>query len=304
MKASDILLTGATGFLGTSLRQELKLDGFNLVCPGADDGHSRIDFTLPFDLKLKSSIDIVVHAAGKAHAVPMTDIEKQEFYRVNLEGTKNLCRALEALNELPKSFIFISTVAVYGVDTGQGISEGHPLNGTTPYSDSKIEAEKWLRQWATENDLTLGILRLPLIAGFRPPGNLGAMIKGIKSGKYLSIGRANSRKSMVWAKDIAQIIPVLSKKGGTYNLTDGIHPTFGELEEAIALSLNKQKPIKVPFWFAKGLAIIGDLFGSEFPINSDKLRKITSTLTFDDSKARNELGWNPTSVLSRISELI
>src|SRR5690606_24129185 len=102
--------------------------------------------------------------------------------------TRNLCRALEGLGNVPKSFIFISSVAVYGLQEGEGVGENHPLNGTTPYAESKILAESWLKQWAAENNVILSILRLPLIVGPNPPGNLGAMINGIKSRKYLSIG--------------------------------------------------------------------------------------------------------------------
>lgn len=296
-----ILTTGSTGFFGSILTKELGYKGYQII-DFQQEAQQKIDLSEPFRLNIGA--DIVVHAAGKVHVTPKTDEERQEFYTVNYEGTKNLCRALEELDVLPKSFIFISTVAVYGIDEGEGITEDHPLNGQTPYADSKILAELWLEEWAKEHNVILGVLRLPLIAGPNPPGNLGAMINAIKSGKYLSIGKANARKSVVWAEDIALIIPTLAEKGGIYNLTDGYHPTFGELEESISKALRKRKPFKVPYWTAKGLALAGNMLGERFPINSDKLRKITSTLTFDDSKARKELGWNPTPVLEKIHDIV
>lgn len=303
---ANLLLTGSGGFLGKVIQATVK--DYNIINLTKDivEGQceGRVDVRFPFQFKAGQNIQTVFHAAGKAHVVAKKDAEKEEFYRVNLEGTKNLCQALEKLDQLPKSFVFISTVAVYGVDKGQSIDENHPLKSTTPYADSKIRAEEWLAQWATKHEVRLSILRLPLIAGPKPPGNLGAMINGIKSGKYLSIGEANARKSIVWAEDIARIIPHLTEKGGIYNLTDGYHPTFGELEEVITAELKRSKPIKIPFWIAKGLAIAGDIVGRSFPINSEKLLKITSTLTFDDSRARRQLGWNPTPVLSRISKII
>src|SRR5690606_10477594 len=114
---------------------------------------------------------------------------------------------------------------------GVDIKEDSPLDGKTPYAESKALAEAWLGKWAGENGVTLGILRLPLIAGPNPPGNLGAMVNGIRLGRYLSVGQANARKSMVWAEDVARIIPVVAERGGVYNLTDGHHPSFSELEE-------------------------------------------------------------------------
>lgn len=303
MKGNRVLLTGITGFLGRKTLQILRLMDYEVVSLG-NTSTSRVDISKSFNIDAGKPIDLVIHAAGKAHTVPKNEHEEQAFYDVNFEGTKNLCRALERLNPMPKCFIFISTVAVYGVDRGVMVDELYPLNGDTPYADSKILAEEWLQHWVDEHRVTLGILRLPLIAGPNPPGNLGAMVNGIKSGKYLSIGQANTQKSMVWAEDIARIIPTIAEKGGIYNLTDGHHPTFGELEKGIAAALGKRKPTKVPYWMAKGLALTGDVIGSRFPINSDKLQKITSTLTFDDSKARRELGWNPTPVLSKIEEII
>ncbi len=306
LKLSDILLTGDTGFLGKALKSILdshepdRIIGLSTV---PSKQANRIDLTLPFQFAPTFSPSLVIHAAGKAHSVPKTEQEKRTFYQVNYEGTKNLCQALDSLGQLPKSFIFISTVAVYGIDEGQQIVEDHPLKGITPYAESKIQAEKWLKEWALKRGVTLSILRLPLIAGYNPPGNLGNMIRGIKSGRYLSIGKANVRKSIVWAEDIAKIIPKLSESGGIYNLTDGYHPSFGELEIAIAQAFNKKKPFKVPYWIAKSLAVSGDIIGNKFPINSDRLRKITSTLTFDDSKATKELGWRPTPVLDKIQEM-
>lgn len=299
-----MIITGESGFLGSVLFEVLNRRETPIFTLNCGSQAARIDISSPFNLRFNQKINTVIHAAGKAHSIPKTEEEKQAFYDVNFEGTKNLCRALEGLGQLPKSFIFISTVAVYGVDKGSNINEQHALNGITPYAESKLLAEEWLTHWAKENSVTLGILRLPLVAGRNPPGNLGAMIRGIKSGRYLSIGQANARKSIVWAEDVAQIIPALAEQGGTYNLTDGHHPTFGELETQISKVLGKKSPKSVPFSVAKGLARIGDLLGDRFPINSNKLDKITSTLTFDDRKARAKLGWNPTSILSIAEKLI
>lgn len=298
-----VLLTGASGFLGKILKERLMLFGHHVYGIGRYGQEIAADITRPFTLSVDFLVDTVIHAAGKAHIVPKTKAEEEEFFSTNFEGTKNLCHALQAAGAIPKRFVFVSTAAVYGVEEGMRITENHPLNGETPYAKSKILAEAWLRQWAAEKRVNLCILRLPLIAGPNPPGNLGAMIKGIRTGKYLSIGKADAKKSIVWAEDVAELIINVGDRSGTFNLTDGYHPTFGELETAIAAALKKRNPIKIPFWMAKGLAIAGDVIG-RFPIRSATLRKITSSLTFDDTKARTELGWNPTPVLSRIEEIV
>ncbi len=123
------------------------------------------------------------------------------------------------------------------------------------------------------------------------------MINGIKGGYYFNVGGGKAKKSMVLAEDVANIIPIAAKIGGIYNLTDGYHPSFNELSLVIAKQLNKNPPLNLPGFLAKLIALAGDVLGSKAPLNSDKLNKMTSDLTFDDSKARDILGWNPTSVL-------
>ena len=306
-KTINYLLTGSQGFLGKILYSSLKNNSHNIFTVGRSRNNDFIqDITEPFKfpLELGQSFDVVIHAAGKAHLMPQNDIERQEFFDVNFEGTKNLCNAITHLPILPKSFIFISTVAVYGKDKGEMISETHSLNGKSAYAQSKILAEEYLTTWANENGIILSILRLPLIAGANVPGNLKFMIDGIRSGTYLGVGKSDTRKSIVWGEDIVDIFPKLEQTGGVYNLTDRFHPSFKELQECIALSLEKSKPKQIPLVLAKILAHAGDLLGKKAPINSAKLKRIIATLTFDDSKAVSTLGWNPSSVLEKLPSVL
>ena len=245
---------------------------------------------------LRERYDVVLHAAGKAHSVPKTEAEKQIFFDVNLQGTKNLCTALEKKG-IPRAFIFISTVAVYGCDYGENITEEHSLDGVTPYAVSKRLAEEFLQKWCHEHNVILGIVRPSLIAGPNPPGNLGAMIHGIRSGRYLSIAGSRARKSVLMVQDIARLVPLLVEKGGVYNVCDSYQPTFRELETVICRQLNRNLPVSIPYWMAKFMALIGDCLGKKSSINSLKLRKITKSLTFSNGKAVRELGWRPISVL-------
>ena len=166
-----------------------------------------------------------------------------------------------------------------------------------PYGLSKIKAERLVYEWCEKHKITCTILRLPLVVGPNPPGNLGAMIKAIKKGYYLNLSGGIAKKSMVFIEDIARYILKESQIGGVYNLTDGYHPSFLEISNLISKQLNKSKSLNIPIWIAMILAFIGDLFGSKAPINSNKLNKIVSKLTFDDRKAREAFGWMPSPVL-------
>ena len=290
-----ILFTGGTGFLGKNIMPLLHEKYDVITCGITSDDIIKANLANEIPL-LETHYDIVLHACGKAHVIPKTDEEKQAFYDVNYQGTINLCSGLEKVG-VPKSFVFISTVAVYGCEFGELVTEDHPLNGDTPYAKSKIMAEEYLTKWCNKHGVILSILRPSLIAGTNAPGNLGAMVNGIRTGRYLSIADGRAKKSILMAQDIARLLPLLENKGGIYNVCDSYNPSFGELEVSISKQLNKKHPINIPYWIAKAMALCGDLLGNKAPINSLKLKKITESLTFSNEKARQELGWEPLDVL-------
>lgn len=235
--------------------------------------------------------DVVIHVAGKAHVVLENEIESQEFYSVNLDGTRHL---LVALKFEPKCFVFISTVSEYGLDSGANISENTPLNALEPYGKSKMLAESLVLNWGEEKSVKITILRLPLLFGIDPLGNLRSMIKAIERGYYFNIGKGNVRKSMVFAKDVSQFIFIAKDIGGIYNLTDGYNPSFKELSVIIASFYNFKKPISIPHFIVFLMVNIGqliqDIINKKMPINKRQFIKMTQPLTFNDDKARS-LGW-------------
>lgn len=290
-----LLFTGGTGFLGRNIKPILDRD-YEVTTIGIMDADMiKADFVSDIPL-LPNRYDIVLHAAGKAHTYPKTEAEIKSFYDVNYQGTINLCSALKKVG-VPKSFIFISTLSVYGDEPGcMGTEEGRSLIGSNPYADSKIQAEEYLINWCKKNNVILTILRPALLAGKGAPGNLGAMINGIRTGAYLSIAGGKAKKSVLMVDDIAHLVPLVAEKGGVYNVCDDHNPSFGELEATIAKQLGKRKPINIPYWMAKCLAWVGDVV-SFFPINSARLEKIVTSDTWSNEKAKRELGWQPMDVL-------
>lgn len=289
-----ILLTGSKGFLGQHILQRLSHGNYVTTC---DFSHVHINCDLSCSVpRITEKYDMVVHAAGRAHTVPKSVEENSRFFDANFRGTLNLLKALE--DQLPKSLVFISTVAVYGLEAGTLITEDQPLNGDTPYVRSKIQAEQAVQEWGDKYDVPVVILRLPLIAGDRAPGNLGHMIRAIEKGYYLRAGNGKANRSMVLVQDLAEFIPSLFLKSGIYHLTDGAHPTLRELDHYIASHFNK-KVISVP----NSLLSVASRFGNVipgFPINTSRLQKLQSTLTFSDRKAREELGWHSHPVVGNI----
>jgi nucleoside-diphosphate-sugar epimerase len=289
-----LLLTGSSGFLGKNILDKLK-NIYNVTTLGLtkdEDILTNLSIEIPF-IPIKP--EIVLHAAGKVHSISKTDNDKKSFFDINYQGTINLCKALEK-SGIPQSFIFISSVAVYGLDEGENIDESFPLIGSDPYAQSKIKAENFLTNWCNENNVKLIILRPSLIAGPNPPGNLGDMIKSIKSGRYFSIKDKRAFKSILMVEDIANLIPLVENKSGIYNVCDSQNLTFNEIEKLISNQLNKKQPISISYSIAKLLAKIGDFLGPGFPYNTNKFKKITQTLTFSNEKAKRELSWKPLNV--------
>ncbi|MES2828423.1 MAG: NAD-dependent epimerase/dehydratase family protein [Bacteroidota bacterium] len=288
-----VILTG-NGFLGKVIVEHFKREDITVL--GRTSGNIICD--LANEIPQLEPADLVIHTAGKAHSVPKNIKEGKVFFDVNVQGTANLLKGLEFATAIPKNFVLVSTVAVYGLDKGCNISEDNPLAALDPYGKSKIEAEKIVSEWCIKHNVICTILRLPLVAGANPKGNLATMIKGISNGYYFNIDGGRARKSIVLARDVAEIILRASSIGGIYNLTDGHHPSFKELAQHISTQLFKSNPLNMPMIIARLLAVIGDFLGAKSPINTQKLKKITSDLTFSDSVARKSFGWNPTPVLA------
>lgn len=289
-----LLLTGGSGFLGSSI-----LSAITNFCDVSILSRSKGDYKLCLENEVprfNHDFDIVVHSAGLAHFSPKDIVDVNLFHQVNVVGTQNLLKGLE-LRSVPERFVFISSVAVYGETTGILINEQSKSKAVDPYGRSKSQAETLVLQWCTVNNVKCTILRLPLVIDISPPGNLGAMIKGIQGGYYFNIAGGTAKKSMVLASDVAKILIRASEFGGIFNLTDGYHPSFVELSMSISTQLGKSHPVSIPLGLARIFAIGGDLIGRHAPLNTDKLNKITSTLTFDDSKAVSTFGWEPTPVL-------
>ena len=290
-----LLFTGATGFLGHNIMPILA-ERYKITTLGITDQDnikSNIATIIP---PLQEKYDVILHAAGRAHIYPKTQEEIKSFYDVNLQGTINLCKALEKTG-LPKSFIFISTLDVYGLAVGEGINETYPTNPTTHYAISKLQAEKYLENWAAENGVILGILRPALMTGPNPPGNLKSMINGIKKGYYVNIAGGHTRKSLLMVTDIANLVLKIENVGGVYNVCDDHHPSYKELGESISNQLGKKHyPISIPYWMAWCLSKVGDLVGF-LPIDSHRLEQLTKSNTYSNEKAKKILDWKPLDVI-------
>ena len=288
-----VILTGRSGFLGNIIYNNLQNQ--KIITLGRTNSNIIADITKKIPRLPKC--DLFIHCAGKAHFKNSSKRFEHEYQKVNVKGTQNILNSLKS-NDLPEFFVFISSVSVYGLDSGNLINENHPLLANDPYGKSKIVAEKIVLEWCLKNNVICSILRLPLLVGVNPKGNLASLIHGIKKGYYFNISGVKAYKSMVLASDVAKNIIKISAIGGTFNLTDGENIDINRFSNYIARKMFNKNILDMPLIFAKIAAILGDVLGFNF-FNSKKLKKLSSTLTFDDSLARKTFNWNPKSVLSQ-----
>ncbi len=282
-----VLLTGYSGFLSKKILSKLGNEVFTL-------GRS-INADIICDLSEQiPHIDVfasrVIHAAGLAHKVPKSDAEKQKFYDVNVKGTQNLLEGLKRSGKKPKQFLFISSISVYGEGMGEypypQRDEAEKLE-LSAYGWSKWEAENVVREWCEKEGVNALIWRLPLIVGENAPGNLGAMEKAIKRGYYFRIG--NSYQRFRYYVDIQELCERVSElngsESGTFNIITG-QKSYGQFEDELAAKYNK-KIKSLPMWMVKCAAKVGD-FIPGFPLNTYRLKKLESSLTFPNTAASKE----------------
>ena len=300
----NVLLTGASGFLGSRIYAEL-IQNHTVTTLGrtlVSDRHITSDLTEPLPSLAYASYDWVVNAAGKAHSVPRTAAERADYEHVNVQGTTQLLTALEQMPVLPEALVHVSTVLVYGRLSGELLDENTPLGATDAYGLSKIRAEALVREWGQRTGVRVTILRLPVVVAERPNGNIATLMNAIRGGYYVRLGDGHARRSMVRADDVAAIIDRAAGVSGTFNLTDGCHPEVSELEDALARYVGRKQLIRaVPMAMARAVATVGDginvIVGRRFPLDTLALQKLTNSLTFSDELARRQLNWSPRPAL-------
>lgn len=285
----SILLTGHTGFLGSVIYKELK-KSFEVVTLGRN---TSCDYQVDFSnwdgiLDLKHSIDAIVHIAGLAHGKSNSD---QQMIDVNSASVDKLLKVsqLFAIN----NFVLISSVAVYGRSYGFNICESIPPKPISSYGRSKLLAEKMTMRWASldENQFIVN-LRLPLILGSNPPGNLGRLQKSISSGSHIFLKGNEAQKSIVLASDVANFISQWlsksKKESGTINLCNQSAPTFNWIENAIAELGGFRYRLRIPIKF---LWRIVNWLKAKLNISIPFIGKLFYPLTFSDQLAREKFGY-------------
>ncbi|KXS54404.1 MAG: UDP-glucose 4-epimerase [Marinobacter sp. T13-3] len=214
-KGRKVLVTGASGFIGSALCKAMVEQGDCIRAVVRSDPDSPVEGVtyLVRDLEahgelteLVTGVDVVVHLAGKAHGKGDPDEQSLEaFLATNLLPTQKLAEA--ALREGVDRFVFLSSIGVHGDQSrGTAISEYSLEQPKTVYAESKLRAERALRDVFRASDTSFVIIRPALVYGDNAPGNFGKLVRLCNSNLPLPLGMAVNRRSLVSVSSLVALI--------------------------------------------------------------------------------------------------
>jgi len=253
-----ILVTGATGFLGSTIASQLVSAGHSVRCIGRKptdsvtlpDYHCR-DLCGATDLKeLLVGVTCVIHAAGRAHIFRRSRDDKQLFRAANVTATRNLYEAAQMAGV--DRFVHVSSMSVYGgSNSATPMTERDCCQPDGDYAVSKYEAEQVLASLARLGGPNTIILRPSTIYGAGDHGNLLRLIRALDTGRFVWIGCGHNQKSLIHVSNAAAgcIAAATSPRitgSRIYNLT-AAPCSMKEIVATISACLNKPGPrLRIP----------------------------------------------------------
>lgn len=293
----DILVTGASGFVGRTLCNLLAASGRSCrkavrraatVAPDcAAVGDIGPDTNWGAALE---GVRCVVHLAARTHVLHDTaDDPLAEYRRINVLGTERLAR--EAVARGVKRIVLLSSVKVNGERTfAQPYTEDDVARPEDAYGVTKQEAEQVLARIASESGLEVVVLRPPLVYGPGVRGNFLRLLNLAACGVPLPLGSVHNLRSLVYVGNLAdaivRAIDAPHAAGRTYLVSDREDVSTAQLVRAIAGALGV-KPRLFPFP-PRLLQIAGNLSG-----RGAEVSRLTGSLQVDSSRIGRELAWNP-----------
>lgn len=295
-----VLVTGANGFVGSSLCNELLQKGYDVTIATRSKSEGfhgfkkvridSIDAQTNWAVALKK-VDIVIHLAARVHMMVDEPLGSLAEYReTNKHGALNL--AEQAVEAGVKRFIFLSTVKVNG-DFTDGMSRFSPDDDCITrgsYALSKYEAEQALSAIAKITDMELVIIRPPLVYGPNVRANFASMMKWVNSGFPLPLGAVHNRRSLVALDNLVSFIIHCIDHPKAVNevflISDGEDVSTTELLKKVAKALDKRVfllPIPVNW-----MKFVAKLVGK-----ADVADRLFGSLQVDSSKTQELLGWKP-----------
>jgi len=303
-----ILVTGARGFIGTPLVQELQKKGYLIRSTSRvftedskDDGCDTVEH-YSFDLgddspdykKLLADVDVVIHLAARVHALHESEDKLSDYSKINTIGTERLANA--AAKNGVKRFIFLSSIKVNGErnicdEKGKilAFNEGDDPRPQGAYAKSKLEAEDAIRKNCRESKMDFIILRPTLVYGPGVRANFLSLLDIVNKSYPLPLASVKNKRSLLYVDNLVHVISLCMNHPDASNKTYLISDTdisVPELVRKIASLLGK-RALLFPFP-VRYLRTIGSLTGKR-----SMIERLTDSLLVDNNSICKDVKWVP-----------
>lgn len=296
------LVTGATGFIGSHLCEELIRRGFDLSCLSRETSNLRWIENLNIrivkgDCTDKNSLlpviggfDYIFHLAGITKSCT-----PDEFFHINAKGTENLINAIAQRNPGIRRFIYLSSLAAAGPSkNGSPVPEDADPSPVSDYGKSKLEGEMAVLKY--KDIIPVTILRPPAVYGPRDRDML-VLFRMIKKGFFFDLGKCYY--SLLYVDDLVQGIILSAEseqaEGNVYFICDNDCYSGEQIAKEISTALDvRARPLKVPQAAMPFFAFLGEKINKQGIINRDRIKDFRhSHWICSPKKAREQMGYLP-----------
>ncbi|WP_310733117.1 UDP-glucose 4-epimerase family protein [Rubrivivax rivuli] len=300
----NVLVTGATGFVGGALLEHLSKCGHRVraavrgraaqLPAAASIAHvGELAPTTDWSAAL-DGMDVVVHCAARVHVLKESAADPLAAFRfVNVAATLHLAR--QAVAAGVKRFVFISSIGVNGAEThGRPYTVSDPARPHSPYAVSKHEAELELQALAASSGLEVVIIRPPLVFGPNAPGNFQRLMQALHRGIPMPLGAIHNRRSLVALENLVDLIETCARHPAaaqqTFLVSDGEDVSTTALLRRVAAALGRPpRLLPVPGGLLRAVAqVLG---------KADFAQRLCGSLQVDIAHTQALLGWKPVVTL-------
>ena len=302
-----ILVTGATGFLGTALVTELvkQQQPVRILARDAEKAHAQfgdavavITGEVTDQRQVQQAVDgitTIYHLVGRLYH---PSVPTELYYQTHVEGTRVLLEACRGQSQL-RRIVHCSTTGVHGVTGNAPAAEDAPYAPTNPYEATKLESELLALKFHREYGLPVSVVRPGLVYG---PGDLHLLgfFSSIRKGLFRVIAGGKALLHPIYIDDMTAAFLLCGERteaiGRSYNIAGERPVTIRELATAIAHSLDKELPGgSIPLWLANLasdiFALVPSMQGERAPLTRSRVQFLTNSRVYDCRRAQTELGF-------------
>lgn len=259
--------------MGSFLKESLIKGGHEVKTLGkSHENNFQLDLTKEY-ISISEDFDVIIHSASIVHDSVHAGSFNEQLILDDLEITMNFLKSIENISF--QRIIFLSSVSVYGIEYGRDINTSQPLSPKSGYGLSKAISEKIFEQIIDPNKLL--IVRLPLINGQNPKGNIKKALNAIHSGKMFLFNGNGAVKSVLEINDFYTFIVSESLKLIGIHQIKSYDIRFNDFIQA----LSSKRIYRLPYFSLKLLLLFSNIFRLKKLQNS--LIKISKDLTFSDT---------------------